>query len=142
MILGAYIRLIQSTLLQQLLYAAGIELEVSVGRQLEVFRFLYLNPLETIGITNDTVASQRPCRDTATIRLTVIGVLQKNADNLYTESLLQFLVADAFTQFGVNFNDPLSDTDVALHSTVLCNPMGAENREQRLFAEKPAFGNL
>jgi hypothetical protein len=69
-------------------------------------------------------------------------MLQQNADDLYTKSLLQFIVADAFTQDRVDLYDTLPHPDVALHSTVLCNPMGAENREQGLLAEKPAFSYL
>jgi hypothetical protein len=69
-------------------------------------------------------------------------VLQQNADDLYTEPLFEFLVADVFTKVGVDLNDSFSHTDVALHVSVFCHPMGAENGEQRLFAKKPALGYL
>jgi hypothetical protein len=98
--------------------------------------------LKTIGITNDTVASQCPSHDAATIWLTIVGVLQQYTDDLYTEALLQFLVTDVCTLVRVDLNDALSYTDMTRHATVLCHPMGAENREQGLLAEKPAFSNL
>ena len=112
------------------------------GGQPEIGRLLHLNPLKTIGITNDTVASQCPCRDAATIWLTIVGMLQQDADDLNTEPLLQFLVTNVFTQVWVNLNDALSYTDMTRHAAVLCHAMGAEDCEQGLLAEKPAFGNL
>jgi hypothetical protein len=115
---------------------------VFVGRQLENRRLLYLYLLETVGIANDAVAAQCPCRDGAAFRLAVVGVLQQDADDLNTEPFFELLVADAFTQVGVDLNDTLSHTDVALHLSVFCHPMGAESREQGFFAEEPAFGNL
>jgi hypothetical protein len=69
-------------------------------------------------------------------------MFQQNADNLYLESLFEFLVADVFTQVGVDLDDALSHTDVACHLSVFCYPMGAESREEGFIAEKPAFGNL
>ena len=74
--------------------------------------------METIGIANDTVAPQGLCHIVATIRLTVVRVFQQNADNLYLESLFEFLVADVFTQVGVDLDDALSHTDV--RGTPLC----------------------
>ena len=98
--------------------------------------------METIGVTNDTIAPQCSCRDAAAVRLTVVGVFQQNADDLYAESLFQFLVADVVTQVRVDLDDAFSHTGVALHVSVFCHPMGTESREQRLFAEEPAFGYL
>jgi hypothetical protein len=69
-------------------------------------------------------------------------VLQQNADDLYSESFFEFLVTDAAAQDGVHLDDSLSHTDEALHIPVFCHPMSAESREQGLFTEKPAFGNL
>jgi hypothetical protein len=69
-------------------------------------------------------------------------MLQQDADDLNTEPLLQFLVTNVFTQVWVNLNDALSYTDMTRHAAVLCHAMGAENREQGLLAEKPAFSNL
>ena len=135
------IRLVLSRLLKKFLYAAGIKLEMPVGGQPEIGRLLYLNLLETVGITNHAVAPQCPCCGAATIWLTVVGMLQQDADDLYTESLLQFLVTNAFTQIWVNFNDALSYTDVTRHATVLCHAMGAVDSEQGLLAEEPAFSN-
>ena len=69
-------------------------------------------------------------------------MFQQDADDLHTEPFLQLLVGDVCTQVWVDLNDTLTYTDVALHATVFCHPMGAENREQGFLAEEPAFGNL
>jgi hypothetical protein len=69
-------------------------------------------------------------------------MLQQDTDDLYTEALFQFLVTNVFTQVWVNLNDALSYTDMTRHATVLCHAMGAEDSEQGLLAEKPAFCNL
>jgi hypothetical protein len=113
-----------------------------VGRQGKVGRLLHFNLLKVVGIANNTVTTRCSSHETTTIRLTVVGVFQQDADDLYTEPFLQLLVADVFTQDRVDLNDTLPHTDVARHAAVLRNPMGAENRKQGFLAEKPAFGNL
>jgi hypothetical protein len=113
-----------------------------IRRQGEVGRLLYLNFLKSVGIADDAIASQCSGFEAAAIWLTIIGMLQQNADNLHTEPLLQFLVADIFTQDWVDLYDTLSHTDVTLHRAVLCEPMGTEYREQGLLAEEPTFGYL
>jgi hypothetical protein len=115
---------------------------VHVGGQLEILRALHLDLVEIVGIGNDAVAPQGPCRGRAAIGLTVVGVLQQDADDLYTESLFELLVADFGTQAGVELNEAFPHSDVARHLTVFRYPMGAESREEGLFAEKPAFGDF
>ena len=100
----------------------------------------YLYLLKVIGIANDAVAAKGSCRDAAAIRLAVVGMLQQDADDLHTEPLLQFLVADVCTQVWVDLNEALSYTDMACHAAVFHNPMGAEDREQGFLTEKPTFG--
>ena len=95
-----------------------------------------------VGIANDAVAAKCSCRDTATVGLAFVGMFQQDADDLHTEPFLQLLIGDIRTQVWIDLNHTLAYTDVALHSTVLCYPMGAENREQGFLAEEPAFGYL
>ena len=126
--------------LEKFLYASGVELEMPLGRQVEICRLLYLHLLKMIGIAYDAVAAQGPCRDAATIGLAVVGMFQQDSDDLHTQPFLQLLVGDVCTQVWVDLYDALAYTNVALHSTVLCHTMGAENREQGFLAEEPAFG--
>ncbi len=95
-----------------------------------------------VGIANDTVAAKSSCRDAATFWLSVVGMLQQDADDLHTKPFLQFLVADVRTQVRIDLNDALAYTDVAPHPAVFRYPMGAENREQSFLTEEPAFGYL
>jgi hypothetical protein len=69
-------------------------------------------------------------------------MLQQDADDLNSEPLLQFLGTNVCTLARVDLNDALSYTDMTRHATVLCHAMGAEDSEQGLLAEEPAFCNL
>ena len=143
MLLGVFALLILSVhFLENSLYASGVELEMAFGRQLEICGFLHLHLLKLVGIANDAVAAQSPCRDAATVRLAFVRMFQQDSDDLHTEPFLQLLIGDIRTQVWIDLNNALAYTDVALHSTVLCHPMGAENREQGFLAEEPAFGYL
>ena len=98
--------------------------------------------LQAIRVANDAVAPQCLGFGAAAIGLAIVGVLEQNADDLYAESLFELFVADVVDQDWVDLNETLSHTDGAIHVSVFRHPVGAESREQGLFAEKPAFGNL
>jgi hypothetical protein len=53
-------------------------------------------------------------------------VLEQYADYLYTQTLLEFLIAHVVAQIGVELDDAPAHTGRAFHLAILGHAMGAE----------------